>query len=146
MMRPPFSEIIPGRLYLGCARKAKKLRAAGIRFIVNVTHKRYDGRRRHLPLSDGYNAPQKILAVVMCLERRFARRQVPIYLHCRLGWSRSPVVAAVFLVRRRRFSSFRQALQFVKRVHPQTRPTRGMLASGLAAARLLRATGGSRFG
>jgi predicted protein tyrosine phosphatase len=137
MTRPPFSEIIPGVLYLGGARKAETLRAAGIRFIVNVTHKRYDGRRRHFPLSDGYNDPQRLLAVVACLQRRFRRRQVPLYIHCRLGWSRSPVVVAVFLVKRGRFRTFRQAVRFVKRVHPPTRPTRGMLASGRAAVRLL---------
>ncbi len=137
MRRSPFSEVIPGVLYLGGARKAKILRAAGIRFVVNVTHKRYDGRRRHLPLSDGYNDPAKILAVVACLERRLKRKQVPLYVHCRLAWSRSPVVAAVFLVKQRRFRSFRQAMRFVKQVHPQTRPTRGMLASGRAAALIL---------
>jgi protein-tyrosine phosphatase len=137
MTRPSFSEIIPGVLYLGAARKAETLRAAGIRFIVNVTHKRYDGRRRHFPLSDGYNDPQKLLAVVACLQRRFRRRQVPLYIHCRLGWSRSPVVAAVFLVKRGRFRSLRQAMRFVKLVHPPTRPTRGMLASGRAATQLL---------
>jgi len=134
--RPPFSEIIPGVLYLGGARKVEILRAAGIRFVVSVAHKPYDGRRRRLPLSDGYNDPQKLLAVVACLERRLKRKQVPLYLHCRLGWSRSPVVAAVFLVKRGRFRSFRQAMRFVKRVHPSTRPTRGMLASGRAAVRL----------
>ena len=134
--RSPFSEIIPGVLYLGGARKAEILRAAGIRFVVSVAHKPYDGRRRRLPLSDGYNDPQKLLAVVACLERRLKRKQVPLYLHCRLGWSRSPVVAAVFLVKRGRFRSFRQAMRFVKRVHPSTRPTRGMLASGRAAVRL----------
>ena len=137
MTRPPFSEIIPGVLYLGGARKAETLRAAGIRFIVNVTHKRYDGRRRHFPLSDGYNDPQRLLAVVACLQRRLKRKRVPLYLHCRLGWSRSPVIAAVFLVKRGRFRSFRKALRFVKRLHPPTRPTDGMLASGRAAARLL---------
>jgi hypothetical protein len=60
MTRPPFSEIIPGVLYLGGARKAETLRAAGIR-----------------------NDPQRLLAVVACLERRFRRRQVPLYLHRR---------------------------------------------------------------
>ena len=134
--RPPFSEIMPGLLYLGAARRVEILRAAGIRFIVNITHKSYDGRRRHFPLSDGYNDPQRLLAVVACLQRRFRRRQVPLYIHCRLGWSRSPVVAAVFLVKRGRFRTFRQAMRFVKRVHPSTRPTRGMLASGRAAVRL----------
>jgi protein-tyrosine phosphatase len=135
--RPPFSEIIPGVLYLGGARKVEILRAAGIRFIVNIARKPYDGRRRRLPLSDGYNAPEKLLAVVACLERRLKRKQVPLYLHCRLGWSRSPVVAAVFLVKRRRFRSFRKALKFVKRVHRPTRPTRGMLASGRATGLIL---------
>lgn len=139
-LHAPFSEIIPGLLYLGCARKAKKLRAAGIRFVVNVTHKRYDGRRRHLPLADGFNDPRKVLTVVACLERRLKRKQVPLYVHCRLGWSRSPVVAAVFLVKRRRFRSFKCAMRFVKRVHPPTRPTRGMLACGRAAALLLGGT------
>ena len=137
LLRSPFSEIIPGTLYLGGARKVETLRAAGIRFVVSVAHKPYDGRRRRLPLSDGYNDPQKLLAVAACLERRLKRKHVPLYLHCRLGWSRSPVVAAVFLVKRRRCQNFGEAMRFIKRVHPSTRPTRGMLASGRAAVRLL---------
>jgi hypothetical protein len=137
MTRPPFSEILPGRLYLGRARKAARLRAAGIRAIVNVARDRYDGRRRHLPLAEGFNEPRKLLAVVKSLERRLPRKQVPIYLHCIAGRNRSPVVAAVFLVKRRRFRSFRQALRFVQRAHPPTHPLPGMLASGRAAVRLL---------
>lgn len=137
MTRPPFSEIVRGVLFVGPARRAKQLRAAGMKAIVNVAYRAYDGRRRHLPLADGFNDPRKLLVVVACLERRLKRKQVPLYVHCRLGWSRSPVVAAVFLVKRRRFKSFRRAMRFVKRVHPSTRPTRGMLASGRAAALLL---------
>jgi uncharacterized membrane protein len=136
-MRPPFSEIVRGKLYLGRARKAQRLRAAGIKAIVNVSDRRYDGRRRHFPLAEGVNDPRKLLAVVKALERRLQRKQVPIYLHCIAGRNRSPVVAAVFLVKRGRFRSFKQALRFVKRVHPATRPLPGMLASGLAAALLL---------
>jgi hypothetical protein len=134
--RPPFSKIFPG-LYLGRARKAARLRAAGIRAIVNVARDRYDGRRRHFPLAEGVNDPRKLLVVVACLERRLQRKRVPIYLHCIAGRNRSPVVAAVFLVKRRRFRSFRQALRFVKRVHPPTRPLPGMLASGRAAVTLI---------
>ncbi len=137
MTRPPFSEILPGRLYLGRARKAQRLRAAGIKAIVNVSDRRYDGRRRNLPLAEGVNDPRRLLAVVKSLERRLARKQMPIYLHCIAGRNRSPVVAAVFLVKRRSFRSFRQALRFVKRVHPPTDPLPGMIGSGKAAVRLL---------
>ena len=135
--RPPFTEILPGLLYIGYARKAKRLRAAGIKAIVNVAIRSYDGRRRHLPLGDGFNSARRLLAVLACLERRIQRKQVPIYLHCSAARNRSPVVAALFLVKRRRFRSFRRALRFVKLVNPQTRPTKGMLLSARAAVRLL---------
>jgi hypothetical protein len=137
MTRPPYSAVLPGLVYLGRARKAARLRAAGVRSIVNISGRRYDGRRRNLPLAEGYNDPRKILAVVACLERRLQRKQVPIYLHCIAGRNRSPIVAAVFLVKRRRFRSFGQALKFVRHVHPATRPLPGMLASGRTAVLML---------
>ncbi len=134
--RPPFSKILPG-LYLGRARKAARLRAAGIKSIVDVSGRYFDGRRRRFPLAEGVNPPRALLAVVACLERRLVRGQAPIYLHCIAGRNGSPVVAAVFLVKRRRFRSFREALRFVKHIHPATNPLPGMLASGRAAVTLI---------
>lgn len=129
-MRPP-SPIIPGVLYLGAGRPMRDLR--GFKTVINLARKPFDGERVHVPMHDGPNTPDEFAAAVRWVESSVVGRAAPVYLHCAAGHSRSPVVAALYLIRSGECRTWAAAFARVKLAHPPARPNARIVESALAA-------------
>ena len=144
-----YSEILPGRLWLGEAPRTKDLpvlRALGITDIVNLTPVPEIGERarqgqftvHHFPFTDGAfrlmssqrgkaKAQQMMCAAAGRLGELMDSGR-SCYLHCMAGISRSPTVLIMWMLRSGRAASFRSALEEVSRKRPIVRPNPELVA------------------
>ncbi|MFQ6539990.1 MULTISPECIES: dual specificity protein phosphatase family protein [Aphanothece] len=65
-------------------------------------------------------------AAVVALEALL--REGPVYLHCQAGLERSPLVAMAWLMQQRRLD-LQAALEYLREVHPASRPQAEQLAA-----------------
>jgi len=128
MVRQP-TEIIPGKLYIGNMKSAKFLRRFGIRYILNLSGVKVDGRRRNFPLRDsGKESPRKLEQAIQKIHRRLSSGKFPLYVHCLGGKSRSVVVTALYLYFfGNDFLTFDDALCFVIHKHRPSKPNKGLV-------------------
>ncbi|MFQ6539986.1 MULTISPECIES: protein-tyrosine phosphatase family protein [Aphanothece] len=89
---------------------------------------RFRCRRLVLPDSHSGRAPEpgELQAAVTALEALL--REGPVYLHCQAGLERSPLVAMAWLMRHRRLD-LQAALEYLREVHPASRPQAEQLAA-----------------
>ncbi len=66
-------------------------------------------------------SPQRLLQAALVIHRSVSR-QLPIYVHCREGIERSPLVCMAYLCLYRHVS-LPQAMRWIKDVHPASAPT-----------------------
>jgi predicted protein tyrosine phosphatase len=68
-----------------------------------------------LSLADSYerNEAQKFIKILESIDRQVRAKNTPVLVMCHAGVSRSPAIAALYLVYNRMFKSYEEALQYV---------------------------------
>lgn len=132
----PYSWILTGRLALGPmpagAAHWQQLEQAGLRarFSCCYPHEEPSSALPAHWLSDGVSLPDHRLQEPLELQRlaealdrahQLLRHGPPVYLHCKAGIERSPLIAVGLTARERRLSLF-DALDWVRRCHPAAVP------------------------
>jgi atypical dual specificity phosphatase len=133
------SWVIPGKLALGgLPRSPLPLTQANITAILSLSHRSEGSLSTHFdqqfhcyrcPLPDSRSDEELTLprlAAAVEIIRQNVHNHQPLYVHCWAGIERSPMVCIAYLCQYDRQNLW-DALEWVKTVHPPTRPTSAQL-------------------
>lgn len=90
------AELIKGKLYLGRAKKWKKL-AKRYKTILNISEMQYGGDRIQYPFKHFGASKEDLIILADLINGLVKAGKTPIYIHCDNGMNRSPLVCAVYL-------------------------------------------------
>lgn len=120
----PITEVIPGKLFLGCENHAfneDKLLALGITHILSLTDRinAIEGiEQEHFVMNDsGRTELKKVMKKVHPFMKRATQRKNKLYVHCKLGQNRSATVVISFLMKIRGLTLY-QAHKMLKEMRP----------------------------
>jgi len=120
----PITEIIPGKLYLGCEDQAyneDELLAMGITHIISVTNRinRIQGiEHEHFVMSDmGRTELDTLLAKVYPFMERAQQVEKKLFVYCKLGQNRSATLVISFLMKNRGLTLY-EAHKMLKEQRP----------------------------
>ena len=116
--------LISDGIYLGEQQSVKEY---GIGHVVNLGLEEEEGAVNFHLIDSGEESPQNLLKAAKIVVAKVRAKEVPVYVHCRLGISRSPVVVAIALVLLKRFKSVEDALSFIRSVYPRAMPDPGLV-------------------
>ncbi len=105
---------ITEEIYVGGITTAEEVKHNKIKcviFLSNATTD-YPGYNYQIFDSSG-NDPKQFIKILEAIDKHIKAKDIPIFLNCGMGISRSPVIAALWLYHDNRFKSFDEALEFV---------------------------------
>ena len=117
-------EKITEDIYIGGITTKRDVEVHGIRHVINLVGRKVSYRSKMFPLmdSDFNNDPLQFLRILQDIDKHVKRRRVPVFIHCAMGMSRSPVVCALYLYYDQRFGTFEDALSYVLEMSRVAKP------------------------
>jgi protein-tyrosine phosphatase len=120
-MRPV---LISDGIYIGETQSVKEY---GIKHVINLTFdKEADAINCPIDDSDEEKA-ENLLKAAKIIVKKVKAKEIPVYVHCRVGISRAPVVVAIALVLLKKFEKVDDALSFIKKVYPVSMPNQDLV-------------------
>jgi len=120
----PITEVIPGKLYLGCewnASNEAELLELGISHILSVSNRihRIQGmEHEHFVMSDiGRTELETVLSEVYPFIKSSQQAEKKLFVHCTLGQNRSPTLVISFLIKNRGLTLY-EAYKMLKEQRP----------------------------
>jgi len=120
----PITQVIPGKLYLGCEDNSTdedQLLALGITNILclsNRIHQIHGIENEHFVMSDmGRTELKTFLAQVYPYMKRSQKGDKKLFVHCKLGQNRSPTLVIAFLIKSRGLTLY-EAHKMLKEKRP----------------------------
>jgi len=118
------TEVIPGKLYLGCENKAgneDELLSLGITHILSVTNRVHPVKgmeHEHFVMNDmGKTELNDVLDKVYPYMERAQQAENKLFVHCTLGQNRSPTLVISFLMKNNRQTLY-EAYTMLKKMRP----------------------------
>lgn len=68
------------------------------------------------------NTPEQLINILEAIDKDIKEKGTPIFIQCHAGMSRSPIIAALYLFYNGTFSSFDDALEYVKEKNKIAQP------------------------
>jgi len=120
----PFTEVISGKLYLGCednATNEDQLLALGITHVLSLSNRIYRIQgieHEHFVMSDiGRTELDIVLAQVCPFMKRSQLADNKLFVHCKLGQNRAPTLVIAFLIKNRGMTLY-EAHKMLKEKRP----------------------------
>lgn len=125
--------LISDGIYIGERQSVKEY---GINHVVNLALEEEEGSINCHVIDSVEETPQMLLKAAEMVAAMVKANQTPLYVHCELGISRSPVVVALALVLLKRFETIEAALSFIRKVYPRAIPNPDLMDKAKMALEL----------